>query len=113
MLSLKKFEIISLQVALQTRGIQEGGPVQKFIDSEVLRLTDPYVPLDKGDLKESGTKSTRIGSGEVIYRTPYARRQYYENKGDGLRGKMWFERMKANHKEQILRGALEMAGGKK
>lgn len=106
------FEIVALQVLLNARGLEVQGEVQKFIDSEVLRLTDPYVPLDTSTLEKSGTQNTKIGSGEVVYKTPYARRQYFENKGNGLRGKQWFERMKANHKEDILRGARIKAGGK-
>lgn len=106
------FEILALQVLLNARGLEVQGEVQKFIDSEVLRLTDPYVPLDTSALKKSGTQHTKIGSGEVVYKTPYARRQYFENKGNGLRGKQWFERAKINHKEEILRGARIKAGAK-
>ena len=105
------FKILATQELIAARGIEVGGKVQKFIDSEVLRLTDPYVPKDSGRLKGSGTISTKIGSGEVRYRTPYARRQYYENKGDGLRGKQWFERSKIDNKKSILNGALQIAGG--
>lgn len=107
-----KFKIKEIQVLLAMRGLETQGKVQKYIDSEVLRLTDPYVPMDSGELKRSGTRHTRVGSGEVRYKTPYARRQYFENKGNGLRGKMWFERSKANHRDQILRGAAKVAGGK-
>lgn len=106
------FTILATQMLIKARGIETGGRVQQFIDSEVLRLTDPYVPKDVGDLKESGTKSTKIGSGDVKYSTPYARRQYYENKGNGLRGAKWFERSKADNKKTILNGALKIAGGK-
>lgn len=94
---------------------------QKYVDSEVLRLSDPYVPLDNSPLKKSGITGTVLGSGEVDYTAPYARRNYYENAGrgkeglnasggtKGLRGKYWFERMKADHKDDILRG---LKGGK-
>lgn len=108
-----KFTILATQTLIQARGLEVGGKVQKFIDSEVLRLTDPYVPMDTGALKSSGTRATKIGSGEVKYRTPYARRQYFENKGNGLRGRQWFERSKADNKASILNGALKIAGGKK
>lgn len=107
------FTILATQVLMATRGIEVGGKVQKFVDSEVLRLTDPYVPMDSGVLKGSGTRSTKIGSGDVKYSTPYARRQYHENKGNGLRGKMWFERAKIDNKQTILNGALKIAGAKK
>lgn len=97
---------------VEKRGLESGGPVQVFVDSEVLRLCDPYIPFRTGMLRDSGILSTTIGSGEVIYNTPYARRQYYENKGSGKRGKLWFERMKADHRDDILNGAAKIAGGK-
>lgn len=107
-----RFIVHDIQKSIAKRGLEAGGEVQKYIDSEVLRLTDPYVPMDTGTLKESGTINTKIGSGEVKYNTPYARRQYFENKGNGLRGRQWFERMKANHRDGILKGAADIAGGK-
>ena len=50
------------------------------------------------------------------YIAPYARQIYYTNAGrgqegtqnGGLRGKYWFERMKADHKDEIR----EKSGGK-
>lgn len=91
--------------------------VQMFIDSEVLRLCDPYVPKDTGMLIKSGILGTVIGSGEVIYIAPYAQNQYYNNKGtgnhnkSGLRGPFWFERMKADHKNEIFEGAKKIVKG--
>lgn len=88
---------------------------QKYIDSEVLRLDDPLIPLQTGYLKKSGQLGTKVGSGEVKYIAPYAGYQYYstpETRGyDPQRGAKWFERMKAAHKEAILRGAQAYAGG--
>ena len=92
--------------------------IQVFIDSEVLRLCDPYVPMDTGMLKKSGILGTVVGLGEVIYIAPYAKNQYYNNKGggnhnkSGLRGSYWFERMKADHKKAIFAKAKEKSGGK-
>lgn len=108
-----KFDILETQVLMKARGIETQGKVQKFIDSEVLRLTAPYVPLDTSELQKSGIRNTKIGSGDVMYKTPYARKQYHENSGSGLRGKKWFERSKADHKAQILKGAREIAGARK
>ena len=48
---------------------------QEIIDSEVLRLCAPMVPKRTGALERSGTLGTVIGSGEVQYIAPYARRQ--------------------------------------
>ncbi len=85
---------------------------QRFVDSECLRYMDPLTPRRTGMLIKSGTLGTVIGSGRIEYLAPYARRQYYENRGgNGQRGRSWFERMKTAHKEAILRGAQRIAGG--
>lgn len=107
-----KFKMLELNVLLSVRGLETKGRVQQYIDSEVLRLTDPYIPKDSGKLKQSGTQHTKIGSGEVRYKTPYARRQYFENKGRGLRGKQWFHRSKADNRDTILRGVAKIAGAR-
>ena len=94
---------------------------QQFIDSEVLRLSDPYVPFDTGYLKKSGILGTVIGSGDIFYIAPYGRKQYYESKvltntplqydtsRHPLAGKLWFERMKADHIDDIRKGAAAIA----
>lgn len=80
---------------------------QCVVDNEVLRRCDPLVPMDTGMLKKSGITGTTIGSGVVTYTAPYAKRQYYENSGNGnhnssgLRGPYWFERMKSNDLKDI------------
>lgn len=110
----------STSTMLKNRNLESGGKVQKAIDSEVLRRSDPYVPFLSGALKKSGTLGTKIGSGLVVYNAVYADRQYYRNAGNGkqgtasggLRGKYWFERMKAEHLQDILKTARENSGGK-
>lgn len=88
---------------------------QKFVDSEVLRLDAPYMPIRTGALIKSGELGTVVGSGEVNYVAPYAATQYYTTAPtrpyDPRRGGMWFERMKADHKDEIVRGAKKLAGG--
>lgn len=59
---------------------------QKFVDSEVLRKSDPYVPLKTGMLRDSGVLGTKIGSGRIRYLAPYARKQYYKGLSTGKRG---------------------------
>ena len=50
---------------------------QKFIDSECLRLMKPYTPFRSGVMEKSATLGTKIGSGKIVYNSPYARYQYY------------------------------------
>ena len=113
--NLKSFEIDGKKV-IEKRGLDNSGMAQQFIDSEVLRLCDPYVPKDTGALIDSGIINTQIGSGKVKYRTPYARRWYYmpaDFDGSPQRGNYWFERMKAQGgKDTILREVRRMARGK-
>lgn len=81
--------------------------------------TDQLLVGDK-EVKRAGVLGTKIGSGEVIYNAVYANRNYYLNAGrgkqglakGGLRGRFWFERMKADHLQDILKTAKEKAGGK-
>lgn len=93
--------------------------MQKYIDSECLRRCAPMVPFENNFLIGSGDANTKIGSGEVIYDTVYARRWYYmpadfhDGSGRGMgtigRGNYWFERMKREHREDILKGAQQRA----
>lgn len=95
---------------------------QKYVDTECLRLSDKFVPLQYGYLKSSGIIGTKIGSGKLEYLEIYSRYQYYGKVMIGSapktvtninltynhapkRGAFWFERMKKLHKEQILNGA--------
>ena len=102
-----------MKVEIHTDFEKKFKQAQKIVDSEVLRRCDPLIPMDTGMLKKSGILGTTIGSGIVSYITPYARRQYYENQGNGnhnksgLRGAYWFERMKANDLEDIKKKVSE------
>lgn len=89
---------------------------QKFMDSEVLRLSEPYVPLLTSMLIKSGILGTFIGSGLVHYIAPYAKGQYYRGRRPGqsstgpLRGRFWFERMKATFGRKLVAAARKLAG---
>lgn len=110
---------------------------QQFVDRECIELMIPYTPMLSGQMMQSATRGTIIGSGEIKYNSPYARYQYYgklmissitgspyARKGESKvltskdlhynkskhprAGKLWFERMKADRKEQILKGAQNL-----
>ena len=90
--------------------------MQAFVDSEVIRLMEPYTPQQSGMLIKSATLGTVIGTGEISQIAPYARWQYYRTDitrtYDPRRGAKWFERMKVDHKGYILKGAAEKAGAR-
>jgi len=108
-LQLKEFTFDTNRV-IQNHNINEGGAVQRYIDSECLRLMDQFTPRDQGNLIANGITNTVIGSGEIKYRNPYARRMYYNPQysfqGAPQRGAYWFERMKQQYKDSILDGAM-------
>lgn len=113
--NLKSFQCDANKV-LKSRGLEEGGRVQKFIDTECLRLTNEKMPKRNNILIGSGNTNTVTGSGEIRYMTPYARRLYYHPEYNfnqaPERGAYAFERMKQQYKEQILSGARKISGGK-
>lgn len=84
---------------------------QNVIDSEVLRRCDPLVPFKTGSLKRSGITGTKIGSGQVRYTAPYAKRQYYKGRVSVTRGRKWFQRMKSEQGQAILNAAQRMLKG--
>lgn len=93
---------------LANRKLGKGGQAQRFMVSEVRRQTDPYVPFLKGPLKNTAVEH----EDSIEYVTPYARRQYYEHKGKGLRGSQWEKRMWANRGQEITQSVADYIGGK-
>ena len=62
---------------LQAYGLERGGRVQRTIDQKVIDYCLPYVPASPDrTLEFSAQLSTEVGSGEVIWNTPYAHYQY-------------------------------------
>lgn len=97
---------------IKSLGMEEQGRVQKFIDSEVIRLCSPCVPRRNGILIKSATLATKIGSGKVVWSTPYARRWYYEParfEGAPMRGNHWGSRaMNMGGRQAILIGVRKL-----
>ena len=69
------FKITMPQVQQLQKRLQ---PVQKYVDSEILRKCDPYIPFKTGMLRDSGILGTKVGSGRIRWLAPYARKQYYK-----------------------------------
>lgn len=103
---------------LEAELLQRVGPMsdaQKFIDTEFIRLTDPYVPFRTGATKDSALTNTVAGTGLVTYATPYVRRIWshpeYNFNGAPQRGAYWAQRSWQENGDDIVRGAAHIAGG--
>ena len=101
---------------LASRGLGSSDKVKKYLASEVVRLSDPYVPMQQGALKNQRTIAA--DGSQIVYTQPYAHYQYYgkvmagrapkKYTGDDLtyhgapmRGVRWTERMLADKKHEI------------
>lgn len=70
-------DFITAEELKEKLGINPGGHVQKAVDAAVIEQCLPYLPFDEGVLAGSANTATKVGSGEVVYDTPYARYLYY------------------------------------
>jgi hypothetical protein len=58
-------------------GLDDHGRVQRMIDQSVIDYCRPYIPASPNRiLEDSAQVSTDIGSGMVVWNTPYAHYQY-------------------------------------
>ena len=89
---------------------------QKFFTATVRRHSDKYVPMDSGTMKDSAQE----GEDYILYNTPYAAKNYYDNGGHGLqgtasgglRGKEWDKRMMASEGKEVVQSVADYVGGK-
>lgn len=103
-----KLKIDPADKILLKRNLNRNGKGQQFFTHEVRRLSGPYVPFLSGTLKNTAQELTS----RIEYVQPYARRQYYENRGNGLRGSHWTERMWADRGKEIIQSVAAYCGGK-
>lgn len=73
---------------------------QAPLDALILADSNYFCPLKTGTLQKSAIINSRLGSGELVWRTPYARRLYYEYKKPAHQANpnacsKWFEAAKA------------------
>ena len=77
------------QKIIRQYGIGKGGDTRLYASNRCFLRMQKYVPYDTGALSLTVT----VKPDSVTYEQPYAHRQYVANKGDGIRGKKWDERM--------------------
>ena len=103
----------NVKTTLKETGIKSGierkiQQQQKYFDALILQDSNYFCPIKTGTLQKSAIINSRIGSGELVWRTPYARRQYYEyskppyQPNPNACGK-WFEAAKARWLEKWVR----------
>ena len=111
-----KDKSISLNVDLR-RFNNQYDRAQMWLDNQVIQDSTPYVPMNTGALFKSAITGTELGSGEVVWDTPYARRCYYGENFNFRKDKhphaqaYWFEAAKAANKATWIRTAKRKAGG--
>ena len=103
-----KVKIAPANVILTERNLQKGGPGQRLAVHEVRRISDAYVPFLNGPLKNTAIETTYC----IKYIPPYAKKNYEENKGKGLRGKHWDKRAFADRGREVLVSIARFVGGK-
>ena len=82
--------------------------VQAPLDALIMADSNYFCPIKTGTLQKSAIINSRIGSGELVWRTPYARRQYYEYSKPPYQPNpnacgRWFEAAKARWLEKWVR----------
>ena len=107
---------------LREFGLDDHGRVQQAIDRATIEYMEPYWAWDTGRLATSAWASD-IGSGIIVYDTSYASEMYYGVRKNGmpvnyrldkhpLAGPFPFERMMADHYNDILEEGMRVAGNK-
>lgn len=103
-----KLEMDSADRILLKRKLNKNGEGQRFFTHQVRAFSDPYVPFLNGPLKNTAQELVT----RIEYVQPYARRQFYENRGNGLRGKEWTPRMWADRGKEIVEATAKFCGGR-
>lgn len=113
-----KIQMDSSQKILLRRYLNQNGKAQQYFTKQVAAKSEPYIPFDTGRLKDI---DVTIETKRIIYSAPYAKKQYYSNKGmgkgglhnGGLRGSRWIPRMWTQKGDEIVQSVAKFCGGKK
>lgn len=107
----------SVATILADRKLEKGGQAQRFMTSEVKRLSDPYTPLDTSTLKSNVT----MQADSITYNSPYANYQWkgiskngrsLRYHGEPMRGRAWVNRAMADRKSDVVKAVAAFVGGK-
>lgn len=110
-----RVEMSDTQKILLKRYLNKNGEAQMRFSKECAKEMNNYVPFLTGRLKDW---NIQVNRNNVTYDAPYARKQYYTNKGkgikntSGLRGKRWDKRMWGDKGDAIVKTIAEFVGGR-
>lgn len=113
---MKVYVDIDAHKILRRLGMGGSDKVRRYLASEVVRLSDPYVPFQQGMLKNQRTIAS--DGSQIVYTQPYAHYQWeglamsgtapkkyngnaLKYHGAPMRGKKWTERMWADKRKEI------------
>lgn len=134
-------QLPSIQEQMKNCGLNEGGKVQKYIDSFVLHHSKPYEPGRRA-IHNSGVNSTTIGEGRIIWndvranylyegwlmvdqltQSAWARRdtqkmmdpkgRHLHYNGEPQKKDHWFDRMLESEMDDLVEGAQHIVDGGK
>ena len=104
----------NVKTTLKETGIKSGierkiQQQQKYFDALVLQDSNYFIPIKTHTMEASSQINTRLGTGEIVWRTDYARLQYYGVNFDHSKRlnpnacAKWFEAAKARWLEKWVR----------
>lgn len=110
---------------MRRRGLGGDNRAQVYLASEVKRLSDPYVPMQQGLLKNMAVVAP--DGSTLTYTQPYAHYQYYGEAmagrapkqytgkpltyhGAPMRGKQWDKRMMADKSDDLTKNLKTYIG---
>lgn len=117
--------MVRIDMEFNTKGLDRykealalGGEIQTKFDKMVMVGVSPYVPYDTGALSVSSISNSIPGSGEIIWRAPYAETVWHGktptgsdimfNRGKNrLAGPRWAERYMADNSEKLRRELIK------
>lgn len=94
---------------IKAKVVQRLESVQGFLDNLVIQDSNYFCPLETSVLQKSAIINTVMGSGLLIWKTPYARAQYYGEHFDHSQQRnpnacaKWFEAAKAQWHSKWVR----------
>lgn len=115
--------IKTVRVNINPDGMLGNAPAQRFysaqkwLDNEVIKACNPYVPFRTGTLATSAIRHTVIGSGTIVYKTPYVN-IVYDSKGwnfnvnvHPLATDHWLDTVKPMYIDDWKNGVMKILGG--